>query len=107
MFCVLLYDGQSGGHKRRQEAQENKSLLYLQVLERGSPHATQGHRGSTRFESGGRMEEQGGSLGQRLHWDFCRKGKAGQNQHLTSDSLIKSSGLWAIWGGLQVPGTWP
>lgn len=44
-------------------------------LERGSPHATQGHRGSSRFESGGRTEEQGVSLGQSLHWNFCRKGR--------------------------------
>lgn len=76
MFCVLSCDGQSGVAPRGdKKLRKTKVLLYLWVLRKGSPHATQGHRGSTRFESGDRIEEQRESLGQSLHWNFCRKGR--------------------------------
>lgn len=99
MFCVLLCDGQSGVATRGDKRLRKTKVCYIRgVLERESPHATQGHRGITRFESGGRTEEQGESLVQSLHWNFCRKGKAGQNQHLRSGFLISpvDFGLYGV-----------
>lgn len=72
--------------------QREASLLQSQVLARGSPHATQGHRGTARFGAVGRAQEQEQSLGQKLNWHFyC---KAGQNNGVGLVSLTNFRGLY-------------
>lgn len=51
-----------------------------------------------RFESGGRTEEQGVSLGQSLHWNFCRKGRQDRINILGVAFLISPAdfGLYGV-----------
>lgn len=52
MFCALLFDDHLGTASRGDiEQTEKMSFLSSQVLNRESPHATEGHRGSARFGS--------------------------------------------------------
>lgn len=94
IVLVLLDDGQPSIATRwdTKEAQKNKVTLTVPGGGR-SLHATQSHRGSTRFWAGGRSQEQGGCLGQDLHWCFFRKDKASRVNRTGQVSLNDFSGL--------------
>ena len=64
----------------RKGSVRNKVHYKSQVSERGSLHATQGHRGSTSFLSSGKRQEQEENLGQNLQWGFHWKVKAGPSE---------------------------
>lgn len=78
MFRVLSRDGQSGAAKgeTQERCWETEFIALTGVTER-SVHVMQGHRGSTRFSSGGRRQKERESLGYSLYCDFPRKSRAG------------------------------
>lgn len=56
--CCAQHDAHVALRGDTGEAQENKNLLHLWVLETGGTATMQGHRGYASFQSGGRRQEQ-------------------------------------------------
>lgn len=69
-----------------------------------SLHIMHGHRGKQQCWSGSRKKQEE-SLSQNLYWEFL-KGKKRQSEQFRI-SLFEILEGFGLWGGLQLPDTWP